>query len=70
MQPCFSYPYNIQVLLLDKVSQFLSFVEKGTGIEHSEDQLGSYWSPPGMDYLGVVPKVGPLGFHHLAVLYG
>ncbi len=23
-----------------------------------------------MDYQGVVPKVGPLGFHHLEVLHG
>ncbi len=43
------YSYYIQVLLLGKVSQFLSFVEKRTGIEPSEDQLGSNWSPPGMD---------------------
>ncbi len=41
--------YYIQVLLLGKVSQFLTFVEKRTGIERSEDQLGSYWSPPGME---------------------
>ncbi len=47
MQPYLSYPYYIQVLLPGKVSQFLSFVEKGTGIEHSEDLLGSYWSPTG-----------------------
>ncbi len=43
------YPYYIQVILLGKVSQLVSFVEKGTGIEHDEDQLGSYWSPPGME---------------------
>ncbi len=31
------YPYYMQVLLLGKVVQFLSFVEKGTGIEQSEN---------------------------------
>ncbi len=43
------YPYYMQVCLLGKVSQVLSFVDKGTDIEHSEDQLGSYWSPPGLE---------------------
>ncbi len=67
MQPCLSYPYYIQVLLLGKVSQFLRFVEKGTGIEQL--LVSSWYGGRDVDYQGVVPKVGPLGFHHLEVLY-
>ncbi len=41
--------YKDKLKLSVVIRQFLSFVEKGTGIEHSEDQLGSYWSPTGIE---------------------
>ncbi len=47
MPPC--WPYYILVLAPGKVSQFISFVEEGTDIEHSEDHLGGYWSPTAME---------------------
>ncbi len=49
MQSGLSYPYYILILLPGKVSQLISFVEEGTGIEHSEGQLGSYWPPTGIE---------------------
>ncbi len=62
MQPCLSYPYYIQVLLLGKVSQFLRFVEKGTGIEHSERRERINNSrPQGGENPTALPLVRPLG---------
>ncbi len=44
MQPCQSYSYKTEVVVPSKVSQFISFAEKGTNVMHSEDQFGGYWT--------------------------
>ncbi len=41
--------YNIKIRVPDKVNRFINFVDQGTGIEHSECQLGGCWSTTGME---------------------
>ncbi len=43
MLPWLIKSFYIQVLTPDKVSQFISFVEVATTIEHNEGKLDSQW---------------------------
>ncbi len=49
---------------------FLSFVEEGTGIEHGEGQLGSYWPPTGVQDLKAVKVQRPCLWHDPLVIHG
>ncbi len=57
-----------------KVSQFISFAEKGTNVVHSEDQLAGYSTSTGVEgdrgIQSVVPRAETMGLYRLGVPYG